>query len=75
MIVPDGLSIEELIGALKVEIVKSDVPTDEMLGLAGHLNTLEVIKRELDKKSDKITPDSIPANYCKDCLSGTHPKV
>jgi hypothetical protein len=53
MIIPIGLTLDELIGALKVEIMKSDVPSDEMQGLAGHLNVLETIRHELDKKVDK----------------------
>lgn len=55
MSVPENLTLEELIGALKVEVARQDVPIDEMMGLAGHLNILEVIKRELDKKQDKET--------------------
>lgn len=58
MIVPDGLSLEELIGALKVEVSKSGLPVDEMMGLAGHLNTLEAVKRELDKRPSGQAPVS-----------------
>ncbi len=68
MIVPDGLSLEELIGALKTEIA-----SDEMVGLAGYLNVLETVKRELDKKQDKQQDQSKPDGYYKHCLNGTHP--
>lgn len=54
MIVPDNITLEELIGALKVEIMKSEATTDEMLGFAGHLNSLEVVKREIDKLREEM---------------------
>ncbi len=55
MIVPEDLSLEELIGAMKVnaatELVNGN--TDNYAEICGRLYMAEVIKRELDKKEDK----------------------
>lgn len=57
MVVPGDLSLEELIGALKVEELRYEnegkIDDPGYFMTIGHLNILETVKRALDKKQDK----------------------
>lgn len=57
MIIPDDLTLEEFIGAMKAEFQTNlnigDPASNAQMHLASMLNLAETIKRELDKKQDK----------------------
>jgi len=55
MIVPEGLTLEEMIGAIKVHIqtVSGAGDSDNYAEMYDKLYILEVIQRELNKKADK----------------------
>lgn len=57
MIIPDDLSLEELIGAMKAQfqtnLSTGDPASNEQMNLASHINMLETVKRAIDKKQDK----------------------
>lgn len=54
MIIPENLTLEELIGAMKAQetTLLAQNRTEDVMELSPLLNLAEVIKRELDRKVD-----------------------
>lgn len=57
MIIPDGLTLEELIGAMKAEeatlLGESNIASIHQSNLTTFINLAVTIKKELDRKADK----------------------